>query len=57
MRWGCWAGEYVDETPKEIKNTVHKPPVFFLGRNSKVQEVSCRAKLHTGAVSCCAAHL
>jgi hypothetical protein len=33
------SGELVDETPREIKNTANKPPVFFLGRNAKVQEV------------------
>ena len=35
-----YVGPFLDETPREIKNTANKPPVFFLGRNAKVQEVS-----------------
>jgi hypothetical protein len=39
-------GEFMDETPRDIKNTAHKPPVFFLGRNAKVQEVSICLSTH-----------
>jgi predicted ribonuclease YlaK len=37
-------GPLLDETPPPVKSTVHKPPVFFLGRNAKVQE--CISLLH-----------